>query len=146
MEHRNKKKSVVEIIVCFFLMLFLMAFVNILGKDIGLWLGILTYWISSIVLVLYVLKAERKSLSFIGSMRFSFKNIFDGLGLGIVMFIAQQIPLLIMGIDYSGFSMKPNFSYILITTFYCFFCVGFAEELIIEVFLFEKTLGICNVK
>ena len=46
------------------------------------------------------------------------------------MFIAQQIPLLIMGMDYSLFSMKPDFFYILITTFYCFFCVGFSEELI----------------
>ena len=62
------------------------------------------------------------------------------------MFIAQQIPLLIMGIDYSVFSMKPDFFYILITTFYYFFCVGFAEELIFRGFFQKKTLDICRIK
>ncbi len=146
MEHINKKKSILEIIICFSLMLLLTVFVNIFGKDIGYWLGILTYWVPSIILVLYILKVERKPLSFIGLKRICFKNIFEGLGLGIVMFIAQQIPLLIMGIDYSVFSMKPDFSYILITTFYCFFCVGFAEELIFRGFLLKKTLDICHIK
>lgn len=146
MEHINKKKSIVEIIICFSLMLFLTVFVNIFGKDFGLWLGILTYWLPSIILILYILKVEKKPLSSIGLKRICFKNIFEGLGLGIVMFIVQQIPLLIMGIDYSVFSMKPDFSYILITTFYCFLCVGFAEELIFRGFLFKKTLDICRIK
>ena len=47
MKYINKKKSIVEIIICFSLMLFLTVFVNIFGKDFGLWLGILTYWLSS---------------------------------------------------------------------------------------------------
>lgn len=146
MKYINKKKSIVEIIICFSLMLFLTVFVNIFGKDFGLWLGILTYWLSSIILILYILKVEKEPLSSIGLKRICFKNIFEGLGLGVVMFIAQQIPLLIMGIDYSVFSMKPDFFYILITTFYCFFCVGFAEELIFRGFLFKKTLDICRIK
>ena len=146
MKYINKKKSIVEIIICFSLMLFLTVFVNIFGKDFGLWLGILTYWLPSIILILYILKVEKEPLSSIGLKRICFKNIFEGLGLGFVMFIAQQIPLLIMGIDYSVFSMKPDFFYILITTFYCFFCVGFAEELIFRGFLFKKTLDICRIK
>lgn len=62
------------------------------------------------------------------------------------MFIAQQIPLLIMKIDYSIFTMKPDYSYILITIMYCFLCVGFAEELIFRGFLLKKTLDLCNTK
>ena len=50
MKYINKKKSIVEIIICFSLMLFLTVFVNIFGKDFGLWLGILTYWLPSIIL------------------------------------------------------------------------------------------------
>lgn len=142
----NKKKCIAEIIICFSLMLFLTVLVNIFGKDSGLWLGILTYWLPSIILILYVLKAEKKPLSSIGLKRIYFKHIFEGLGLGIVMFIAQQIPLLIIGMDYSSFSMKPDFSYILIATFYCFFCVGFAEELIFRGFLFERTFELCPIK
>lgn len=145
MEHVNKK-SIVEVVICFSLMLLLTVFVNVFGKDFGLWLGILTYWLPSIILIFYILKVEKKPLSSIGLKRICLKNIFEGLGLGLVMFIAQQIPLLIMGMDYSLFSMKPDFLYILITTFYCFFCVGFAEELIFRGFLFEKTLDICHVK
>lgn len=146
MEHLNKKKSIVEVVICFFLMLLLTVFVNVFGKGFGLWLGILTYWLPSIILIFYILKVEKKPLSSVGLKRICSKNIFEGLGLGIVMFIAQQIPLLIMGMDYSLFSMKPDFFYILITTFYCFFCVGFSEELIFRGFLFEKTLDICQVK
>ena len=91
MKDINKKKSIVEIIICFSLMLFLTVFVNIFGKDFGLWLGILTYWLSSIILILYILKVEKEPLSSIGLKRICFKNIFEGLGLGVVMFIAQQI-------------------------------------------------------
>lgn len=36
MKYINKKKSIVEIIICFSLMLFLTVFVNIFGKDFGL--------------------------------------------------------------------------------------------------------------
>ena len=43
MEHLNKKKSIVEVVICFFLMLLLTVFVNVFGKGFGLWLGILTY-------------------------------------------------------------------------------------------------------
>ena len=146
MEHINKKKSMIEIIVCFFLMLLLTVFVNIFGNDFGLWLGILSYWLPSIILILYILKIEKKPLSCIGIKRVRLIDILGGLGLGLVMFIAQQIPLLMMGVDYSIFSMEPDLSYILTTTLYCFFCVGFAEELIFRGFLFEKTLEICRVK
>lgn len=146
MKSINKKKCIAEIIICFSLMLFLTVLVNIFGKDSGLWLGILTYWLPSIILILYVLKSEKRPLSSIGLKRICSKPIFEGLGLGMVMFIAQQIPLLIMGMDYSFLSMKPDFSYILITTVYCFFCVGFAEELIFRGFLFQKTFELCRIK
>jgi len=144
MKEINKKKSMAEIIICFSLMFLLTVFVNVFGKDTGLWLGILSYWVPSAALVLYVRK--RETLSSLGLKHICFKNILEGLGLGIVMFIAQQIPLLMIGTDYSVFSMKPDFSYILTTTLYCFFCVGFAEELIFRGFLFKKTLEICRIK
>ena len=81
MEHLNKKKSIVEVVICFFLMLLLTVFVNVFGKGFGLWLGILTYWLPSIILIFYILKVEKKPLSSVGLKRICSKNIFEGLGL-----------------------------------------------------------------
>lgn len=37
------------------------------------------------------------------------------------MFIVQQIPLLLMRMDYSAFAMKPDGVYIVVMVLYCFF-------------------------
>ena len=142
----NRNRSILEIILCFSLMLFLTILINVFGSEGGLWIGVLSYWFPCAVIVLYILKAEKKPLSSFGLKRMKPRNILEGLGLGILMFIVQQIPLLIIGMDYSLLSMAPNAPYILMTTLYCFFCVGFAEELIFRGFLLQKTLDVCHIK
>lgn len=146
MEPLNKNRTILEIILCFSLMLFLTSLVNVFWSESGLWIGVLAYWLPSAILILYILKGEKKPLSSFGLKRMKPQNILEGLGLGIVMFIVQQIPLLMIGMDYSLLSMEPNTSYILISTLYCFFCVGFAEEFIFRGFLLQKTLDLCRIK
>ena len=36
------------------------------------------------------------------------KHVLEGLGLGVGMFIVQQIPLLLMRMDYSAYAMEPD--------------------------------------
>ena len=62
--------------------------------------------------------------------------------MGICMFIVQQLPLLLMKMDYSAYAMEPDAVYIIVMLLYCFLCVGFAKELIFRGFLLKKTLDI----
>ncbi len=108
--------------------------------------GVLMYFIFGGVLILYVRKIEKAPLSSLGLKKIHFSDIAKGLVLGICMFIAQQIPLLILKMDYSAYAMAPDPIYIIIMSLYCFLCVGFVEELIFRGFILQKTLVICHSK
>lgn len=60
------------------------------------------------------------------------------------MFVVQQIPLLLMKVDYSVFAAEPDWGYIAIMSLYCFFCVGLTEELIFRGFILQKTQELFN--
>lgn len=47
-----------------------------------------------------------------------------------------------MKFDYSACAMEPDAVYAAVMTLYCFFCVGFSEELIFRGFLLKKTLAV----
>ncbi len=141
-EFGSKKRIVLEMIVCIFGMAVLTVLMAVFGADAGLLAGVAAYWIPCGVLLFYVLKVEKQSLSFVGLKPLRVRHIFEGLGLGVCMFIVQQIPLLLMRMDYSAFAMKPDGVYIVVMVLYCFFCVGFAEELIFRGFLLKKTLAV----
>jgi len=68
---------------------------DILNAD-GLWVGILTYLSSAAVIVMYVVKVEKKPISYIGLKEPALSDIPNGLLLGVCMFAVQQIPLLLM--------------------------------------------------
>lgn len=142
MEHVNKKKTAVEIAGCYLLMVLLTPLLNILGGAGGLLTGVLAYWIPCAALLLYVLRVEKQPLSAVGLKPVCARQVFEGMGLGICMFIVQQIPLLLMKMDYSAYAMEPDAVYIIVMLLYCFLCVGFAEELIFRGFLLKKTLDI----
>lgn len=59
-----------------------------------------------------------------------------------IFLIHFVIPLLLMKFDYSACAMEPDAVYVVVMTLYCFFCVGFSEELIFRGFLLKKTLAI----
>ena len=112
----------------------------------NLLIGVLAYFIFGAILIFYVLKIEKAPLSSLGLKKICLSDIIGGLLLGICMFIAQQIPLLILKMDYSAFAMAPDPVYIIAMSLYCFFCVGFVEELIFRGFILQKTLAFCHSK
>lgn len=145
----KKPRLLIEIIACFFLMAILGAVYNriadILNAD-GLWVGILTYLSSAAVIVLYVVKIEKKPIAYVGLKKLAISDIPKGLLLGVCMFAVQQIPLLLMRVDYSVFAKEPDWGNIMIMSLYCFFCVGLTEELIFRGFILQKSQELSNRK
>lgn len=109
-------------------------------------IGVFAYFIFGAILIFYVKKIEKAPLSSLGLKKIRLWDIPRGLLLGICMFVAQQIPLLILKIDYSAFAMAPDPVYIITVSLYCFFCVGFVEELIFRGFILQKTLSLSHSK
>lgn len=145
----KKLRLIIEIAFSFFLMAvfntFFSRIAGILNID-GLWVGALAYLLSSVTIILYVAKVEKKPVSYIGFHAPSFPDIPNGLLLGFCMFVSQQIPLLLMKVDYSIFAKEPNWGNIIIMSIYCFLCVGFTEELIFRGVILQKTHELCNKK
>lgn len=145
----KKLRLLIEIIACFCLMTILGAVFNriadILNAD-GLWVGILTYLSAAAVIVLYVVKIEKKPISYIGFKAPALSDIPKGLLLGVCMFAVQQIPFLLMRVDYSVLAAEPDWGNIMIMSLYCFLCVGLTEELIFRGFILQKTQELSNRK
>ena len=90
---------------------------------------------------------SRKGAAFLYRIKANlFQKYFWGLRFRICYVYCTTNPVAYYGNRLFGFFYETRFFYILITTFYCFFCVGFAEELIFRGFLFKKTLDICRIK
>lgn len=142
LESINKKRSGIEMIVCILGMAVLTVLMAVFGANAGILAGVAAYWIPCVALLFYVLKVEKQPLSSVGLKSIRARNVLEGVCLGAGMFIVQQIPLLLMKMDYSAFAMAPDAVYIAVMLFYCFFCVGFAEELIFRGFLLKRTLDI----
>ncbi len=145
-EKGNKKRSAIEMTVCILGMAALTVLMAVFSADAGLLAGVAAYWIPCFVLLIYVLKVEKQPISSVGLKPIRAKHVLEGLGLGVGMFIVQQIPLLLMRMDYSAYAMEPDAVYVAVMLFYCFFCVGFAEELIFRGFLLKRTLDIFSQK
>lgn len=143
------KRTAAEAILCFALFASL-TFISNLCENIlhinSLWTGVLSYLIPCAALLFYVIKIKKAPLSSIGFKRFHPQDIPAGLLLGLCMFALQQIPLLLMKMDYSVYAMQPDPIYITVISLYCFLCVGFAEELIFRGFILHKTLSLCGSK
>lgn len=110
----------------------------------GLLLGALAYFFQLAVTVFWVVKADKQRLCDIGLKKPVFWDIPKGLLLGCCMFAAQQIPLLLMGMDYSAFAMAPDRGFMIGMSLYCFLCVGVVEELMFRGFILHKTQALCK--
>ena len=51
-----------------------------------------------------------------------------------------------MKTDYSAYAMEPQWEYIIVISLYCFFCVGFVEEVVFRGFLLQKSQEIWKSK
>lgn len=105
----------------------------------GLWLGALLYFVQFVVTVFLVMKVDKQPVLAIGLKKPLFWDIPKGLLLGCGMFTVQQLPLVLMGADYSGYAMEPDFGAMLGVSLYCFLCVGVVEELMFRGFILHKT-------
>lgn len=145
----DTKRNFIEIIVCFILMTSTVLLMDLLENFLhmkGLLSGVPACLLPCAVLIFYVLKIEKAPLSSIGLQKFRLPDIPIGLFLGLGMFALQQIPLLLMRIDYSVYAMEPDPGHIAAVSLYCFLCVGFAEELVFRGFILHKTLSLCRSK
>lgn len=120
-EFGSKKRIVLEMTACILGMAALTVLMAVFGADAGLLAGAAAYWIPCGAVLFYVLKVEKLPLSYVGLKPLRVRDIFEGLGLGVCMFIVQQIPLLLMRMDYSAYAMAPDAVYIVVMVLYCFF-------------------------
>ncbi|MDE7206381.1 MAG: CPBP family intramembrane metalloprotease [Lachnospiraceae bacterium] len=112
----------------------------------GLWTGFLMYLLLLWITIYCVVKVEKKPLSYIGLKKPCLWDIPKGLLLGCCMFAVQQIPLLLMKMDYSVYAMEPEWDYIIVISLYCFFCVGIVEEVVFRGFILRKSQEIWRSK
>lgn len=140
----KKKKKILEICICFFVMLAGSIFMEIVLQDSGIWAGVLFYLLLGALLIFYVWKIERAPLSSVGLQKICLRDIGGGLLLGTCMFVVQQIPLFLMKMDYSIYAMPPDAVYIVVMLLYCLICVGFVEELVFRGFIFQRTQEVCS--
>lgn len=141
----RKIRLSIEIIVCFFLLQMIIAFIDpILSKLLhldtsGYLSGMIEYAAAAIIIILYTAKINRRPLSSIGLLRPSLSDIPKGLLLGLCMFIVQQIPLALTGFNYSAMAAAPDWGYIVTMAFFIFLFVGVSEELIFRGFILHRT-------
>lgn len=141
----SKFKSAIEIIACYFMLIFLRTILEWAGGRLqidGLLIGVMTYFLTASTILFYVVKIENRPLSSIGLKRISMKEIAFGIAIGIIMFTAQQIPLLMMGMNYKTLASPPDWVSIFRMSVYCFFFVGFAEEVMLRGFILHKSMAI----
>ena len=145
----DKKKEILEIIICFFLMIIWTVFIGwleVIFELNGLVPGVLAYLIPVLMLIIYVLKIEKAPIFSVGLDKICFSDIPKGLLLGFCMFVVQQIPLIIIKMDYSVYAMSPDLGYIIVMSLYCILCVGLMEELVFRGFILQKTQVVCDSK
>lgn len=143
----SKIKLIIEIAACFILYK-LIEFVldnacGLLRID-GLWVGVLIYFLIVASIMFYVTKIEKRPLSSIGVKPIVIKDIPVGILISCIMFVVQQIPLLIIGIDYKIFAAPPNWIQIAMMSAYCLLCVGFGEEIMMRGFILHKSVTLLN--
>ncbi len=145
--NQSKIKLTIEIVICYLLMLIMVLLFNKLSNLLhtdSLWMGVLTYAFVAIPILIYVSQVEKKPMSSIGLYRITVKEVLIGVIIGAVMFLAQQIPFLIMGTDYGMFASSPDWQFILVRSIFCIVCVGFTEEIVLRGFILHKSMLLFN--
>ena len=129
----SRLRPALEIIGCFGAVQVLGLLSRRLGD--GLWTGVAFYAACAGLVLLYILLARREGPGSLGLLPVSPRRLGEGVLLGAVMFGVQQVPLLLLGMDYSALAAPPQWGRILVMSLYCIFCVGFGEELVFRGFL-----------
>lgn len=146
---QSKTRTTLEIAICYLLVPISVLLFNRLGNLLhtdSLWIGVLTYVCVAAPILMYISLVEKKPLSSIGLYRITINELLIGVVIGIVMFLVQQLPFLIMGVDYKMFAAPPDWQRIIVMSVYCIVCVGFTEELMLRGFILHKSMLLFNNK
>lgn len=145
--NQSKIRIIIEIVMCYLLMLIMVFLFNKLSDLLhtdSLWMGVLSYAFVAVPILIYVSRVEKKPMSSIGLYGVTVKEILIGVIIGVVMFLVQQVPLLIMGTDYGMFASPPDWQRILVMSIFCIVCVGFTEEVMLRGFILHKSMLLFN--
>lgn len=146
---KSKTQLTIEIVCCFIIIKLIFLLFNWIEAALqfdSLWWGVAPYLVSTALILMYIKLVEKKPLSSIGLTRVSLPDVTMGLGLGLIMFVIQQIPLVALGIDYSIYAAPPDWSHILIMSIFCIVCVGLSEEIAFRGFILHKSNDLFNSK
>lgn len=144
----SKTKLIIQIVSVYVFVLFFGWLSN------NLILNIQDNWIIVFTCILYIalisfitLKINKKSLKSIGLLRFSVWDCVHGLILGIVLYLLQILPpILIMQMDISQFGNEFNLYSFFSRLIFLTITIGFSEEIVFRGFIFSKLNQILNSK
>ena len=136
----SKTKLILQIIIVYATVLILGWISNNLVFNIhDNWIIFFTCVLNIAFISFVTLKADKKPLSSIGLLRLSIWDILHGLILGVVLYLLQVLPpVLIMHMDISQYGNQFNFLPFLSRIVFLTVTIGFSEEIIFRGFFFSK--------
>ncbi|WP_312650604.1 CPBP family glutamic-type intramembrane protease [Aminipila sp.] len=103
------------------------------------WIIIITCFLEIALIGFITLKVDKKSLSSVGLLHFSIWDFGHGLILGIVLYLLQILPpILIMKMDISQYGSQFDIYSFLSKLIFLTVTIGFSEELVFRGFIFSK--------
>jgi len=139
----GKLRLAFEIIGCFVVLFMLKTFSEWLPPALNIadsrWSGVAFFALTTLAILTYVVRVEKKPLRSIGLSRLTVHDLGAGVVLGIILFCVQQIPMLAMGIDYKQFAEPLNWHQLLASFVYILLCVGVGEEIAFRGFILHKS-------
>lgn len=136
----SKTKLILQIIIVYAIVLILGWISNNLVFNLhDNWIIVITCVLDIAFISFVTLKADKKPLSSIGLLRLSIWDILHGLTLGVVLYLLQVFPpVLIMRMDISQYGNQFNILPFLSRIVFLTVTIGFSEEIIFRGFLFTK--------
>lgn len=144
----TKSKNLIEIILVFGVLLLKGLMFNRLpfpwDDNITI---VVAYAIDIVIVLFFVVKIDKESISNIGIKAISFVDILGGIILGLVLYLIQILPpIIFMNMDISQFVEQPKWLPLFFRFVFLAVTVGLGEELVFRGFLLIKMEKIIKYK